>query len=385
MKKILQTLLLLLGLCLPFVGVNARADETAQHLQVVVQHQFENQSGSEMITGSDIPLSLYDITADYGQKDPEKAQVFLESFSQMSPLEVKEYLAKEQVPKLETVLTDQNGKAHFDIQGNNTAYLIVQDTPVKGQTIVPLAFSLPLLAVDGTLKNMIELYTKPVELTTCPYFYKYGVSGKEQKPLASAEFVIYKEVEAEKQYLTMDGKTFSTSVDPLGDPKIKKYTSDENGLVLCDTVLDQGKYFFSEVKAPSGYSISAEAKQVAFEVLETGKVSLQGVMLAELVGGMVPSSFTEAPKVLNYAQVTEKEDDPANGSSESSKGQGGTLGGSNDQTGGDLGSKPSTGKHNGFLAQLGEKKNIVSMLGIVMLIIATFILLKQRKGSKDNE
>ena len=150
-------------------------------------------------------------------------------------------------------------------------------------------------------------------------------------------------------------------------------------------VLDQGQYFFSEVKAPSGNSISAEAKQVAFEVLETGKVSLQGVMLAELVGGMVPSSFTEAPKVLNYAQVTEKEDDPADGSSESSKDQGGTLGGSNDQTGGDLGSKPSTGKHNGFLAQLGEKKNMVSMLGIIMLIIATFILLKQRKGSKDNE
>lgn len=385
MKKIFQTLLLLLGLCLPFMGISVSADETAQRLQVIVQHQFENQSGSEMISGSDISLSLYDITTDYEQKDPEKAQAFLESFSQMSPLEIKEYLAKEQVPKLETVLTDQNGKAHFDIQGNNTAYLIVQDTPVKGQTIVPLAFSLPLLAVDGTLKNMIELYTKPVELTTCPYFYKYGVREKVQEPLAGAEFVVYKEVETEKQYLTVDGKTFSTSVDPLGDPKIKKYTSDENGLVLCDAVLDQGKYFFSEVKAPSGYKISAEAKKVAFEVLETGKVSLQGVMLAELVGGMVPSSFTEAPKVLNYAQVTEKDDEPANGASESSNAPSQTLGGSNDQTGGDLGSRPSTGNQNGFLAQLGEKKNMVSLLGIVMLIIATFILLKQRKGSKDNE
>ena len=61
MKKVFKSILLLIALCLPLLGQRVSADVTEEPLQVVVQHQFENPDGSELVYGADIALSLYDI------------------------------------------------------------------------------------------------------------------------------------------------------------------------------------------------------------------------------------------------------------------------------------------------------------------------------------
>ena len=162
MKKVFKSILLLVALCLPLLEQRVNADVTEEPLQVIVQHQFENPDGSELVYGADIALSLYDISDQYhDQKTPADAKKFIESFSQLSAQQLRRYLVDNKIQKVETVTTDATGKAYFKVAGNDNAYLIVQDHAVKGQTILPLAFSLPLQNEDGTPKNIVELYTKP--------------------------------------------------------------------------------------------------------------------------------------------------------------------------------------------------------------------------------
>ncbi len=370
MKKVFKSILLLIALCLPLLGQRVNADVTEEPLQVVVQHQFENPDGSELVYGADIALSLYDISKQYqAQETPTDAQEFIESFSQLSAQQLRQYLADNEIKKVETVTTDVMGKAHFKVAGNDNAYLIVQDHAVKGQTILPLAFSLPLQNEDGTPKNMVELYTKPIKLTSCAYFYKYGVNGDKQVALADAQFILGQEVAGKKQYLATDETSFVASDDPANDAQVKKFTSDEQGLVLHDSELAPGQYFFSEVKAPNGYSISEAAKQIEVTVAADMQITVAGVQLVELVAGMVPSSFTTAPKVLNYAISEDKPEQTPTVPTDNGNNNNPSF-----DNGGTKGS--SVG---GMLAQLGEKKGLVSLIGILLVSFAVVEFIRQRK------
>lgn len=367
MKKVFKSILLLVALCLPLLEQRVNADVTEEPLQVIVQHQFENPNGSELVYGADIALSLYDISEQYhDQKTPADAKKFIESFSQLSAQQLRRYLVDNKIQKVETVTTDATGKAYFKVAGNDNAYLIVQDHAVKGQTILPLAFSLPLQNEDGTPKNIVELYTKPVKLTSCAYFYKYGVNGDKQIALADAQFVLGQEVAGEKQYLALDETSFVASDDPANDAQVKKFTSDEQGLVLHDSELAPGQYFFSEVKAPNGYSISEAAKQIEVIVAADMQITVAGVQLVELVAGMVPSSFTTAPKILNYAISEDKPNQTP------------TDNVNNDNTSFDNGG-PKVSSVGGMLAQLGEKKGLVSLIGILLVSFAVVEFIRQRK------
>lgn len=389
----------MIAFVLPILGqrTSVQAEEMTQKLQVVVQHQFENPNGSEMLYGTDIPLSLYDISQEYAIKEtPKEAKEFIESFSQMSANQLNEYLTTHNVTKVQTVKTDSVGKAYFEVSGTNNAYLIVQDSAVKGQTIVPLAFSLPLQNEDGSLKNTIELYTKPITLTNRAYFYKYS-SGDDQKPLKGAQFVLAKSEAGQTKYLNATEDDFITSADPSSDKQIKKFVSAENGLVLCDIFLAQGSYFFSEVKAPSGYEITSEAKKVEVEVHADMQITVKGQKLAELVGGLVPSSFTEAPKVLNDKKSLKDEPTtPQKPTDQNGKGEEDTPNKENmpnrsdkEATAGEKLSshKTTTAKGNGggMLAQLGENKSLISILGIMLVSFAAIALFKQRKERSERK
>lgn len=390
----------MIAFVLPSLGqrTSVQAEEMTQKLQVVVQHQFENPNGSEMLYGTDIPLSLYDISQEYATKEtPKEAKEFIESFSQMSANQLNEYLTTHNVTKVQTVKTDSVGKAYFEVSGTNNAYLIVQDSAVKGQTIVPLAFSLPLQNEDGSLKNTIELYTKPITLTNRAYFYKYS-SGDDQKPLKGAQFVLAKSEAGQTKYLNATEDDFITSADPSSDKQIKKFVSAENGLVLCDIFLAQGSYFFSEVKAPSGYEITSEAKKVEVEVHADMQITVKGQKLAELVGGLVPSSFTEAPKVLNDKKSLKDEPTTPQKPTDQNgpKGEEDTPNKENmpnrsdkEATAGEKLSshKTTTAKGNGggMLAQLGEKNSLISVLGGLIVSFAAIALFKQRKERSERK
>lgn len=323
MKRLFKVMFLMIALMFSLQGIVAKADDgSLQKVQITVQNQVENPNGSSLIPAAGVGLSLYDLSQEYAQqKTTAKAEAFLESFAQMSASQVKTYLADNKITKLQSVTTAANGKAQFELAANQGAYLIVQDEIIDGQTIMPLAFALPLVNEDGSVQTSFELYAKPVKLTRAPYFYKYGVKDEVSAPLANAKFVLGKIVSGEKQYLTTTGTEFTASKTPATDANLKVFVSDENGLVLCDIGLTNGEYFFEEISAPTGYQISTEAKNVVVKVTDT-QVSVNGIVLAELVAGMVPSSFTQAPKVLNYAVTTDKEDetsdskkDPADSSS----------------------------------------------------------------------
>lgn len=400
MKKVFKLLLLMIAFVLPSLGqrTSVQAEEMTQKLQVVVQHQFENPNGSEMLYGTDIPLSLYDISQEYATKEtPKEAKEFIESFSQMSANQLNEYLTTHNVTKVQTAKTDSVGKAYFEVSGTNNAYLIVQDSAIKGQTIVPLAFSLPLQNEDGSLKNTIELYTKPITLTNRAYFYKYS-SGDDQKPLKGAQFVLAKSEAGQTKYLNATEDDFITSADPSSDKQIKKFVSAENGLVLCDIFLAQGSYFFSEVKAPSGYEITSEAKKVEVEVHADMQITVKGQKLAELVGGLVPSSFTEAPKVLNDKKSLKDEPTTPQKPTDQNgpKGEEDTPNKENmpnrsdkEATAGEKLSshKTTTAKGNGggMLAQLGEKNSLISVLGALIVSFAAIALFKQRKERSERK
>lgn len=81
MKKVFKSILLLIALCLPLLGQRVSADVTEEPLQVVVQHQFENPDGSELVYGADIALSLYDISKQYQAK---KRQLMRRNSSKVS-------------------------------------------------------------------------------------------------------------------------------------------------------------------------------------------------------------------------------------------------------------------------------------------------------------
>lgn len=373
MKKVFKVLLLLSALYLPLLGHKISATVAETPLQVVVQHQFENPDSSEPVYGAGISLSLYDISGPYqAQETPAKAQEFIESFSQLSAQQLKRYLADNVIAKVETATTDAKGKAYFSVSGQNSAYLIVQDQVVKGQTILPLAFSVPLQNEDGTEKDVVELYAKPVKLTSCAYFYKYGVKGDQKTALFGAKFVLGKEMAGEKQYLAVDETSFITSADPLTDVQVKKFVSDEQGLVLHEAELAPGQYFFSEVKAPPGYAISDQAKHIDVVVADNLQITVAGVQLVELVAGMVPSSFTTAPKILNYADktlATDAKPTPA-GPSHNSAG----------------GSSNKSGAKGAMLAQLGEKTGLISFIGIMIVaIVVVFLRQRKERSGKDEK
>ncbi|WP_025087130.1 pilin N-terminal domain-containing protein [Ligilactobacillus apodemi] len=401
MKRLFKVMFLMIALMFSLQGIVAKADDgSLQKVQITVQNQVENPNGSSLIPAAGVGLSLYDLSQEYAQqKTTAKAEAFLESFAQMSASQVKTYLADNKITKLQSVTTAANGKAQFELAANQGAYLIVQDEIIDGQTIMPLAFALPLVNEDGSVQTSFELYAKPVKLTRAPYFYKYGVKDEVSAPLANAKFVLGKIVSGEKQYLTTTGTEFTASKTPATDANLKVFVSDENGLVLCDIGLTNGEYFFEEISAPTGYQISTEAKNVVVKVTDT-QVSVNGIVLAELVAGMVPSSFTQAPKVLNYAVTTDKEDetsdskkDPADSSSNTDNevvsgapgqsGNGGSTGGTTASSTNAKGDATDS-SIGGMLAQLGEQKEWISLIGVLMVILAAMQLYKLKKVSKGS-
>ena len=112
-------------------------------------------------------------------------------------------------------------------------------------------------------------------------------------------------------------------------------------------------------------------------VADDMQITVAGVQLVELVAGMVPSSFTTAPKILNYAISEDKPNQTPTVPTDN---------GNNDNTSFDN-SGPKGSSVGGMLAQLGEKKGLVSLIGILLVSFAVVEFIRQRKkrGGKNEK
>lgn len=101
-------------------------------------------------------------------------------------------------------------------------------------------------ATRETIPSETRTYTWKIDV------FKYTMKGETETPLADAEFVLYKEVNGEKQYAQ------------AADGKITGWTSDKNAATIFKTPangtftisgLDSGAYYLEETTAPAGYNI----------------------------------------------------------------------------------------------------------------------------------
>lgn len=178
---------------------------------------------------------------------------------------------------IKKAVTDNEGIASFQLtkqtsDGRGKVYLFVETKvpEVVHTSAMNMVLILPLVQEDGTAwTEPIHLYPKNTEYVRDPYFYKHGknANGEDSGPLAGAIFRLYKLVENEKYYLHENTYNNGNTWVKAGDDGITEFTSAADGKVSTgEHHLPAGTYYFEEVKAPTGYTITDEAKKIQLDI-----------------------------------------------------------------------------------------------------------------------
>ena len=152
--------------------------------------------------------------------------------------------------------TDDLGQIIFTdlavLEGADNLYVIVEtggnQDSLGGlyKKSAPLIVTLPMMTTDGKGFNYdINVYPKSDFALSNVSLHK--VDGKTNQALAGATFRLYSET--------------------LGKEIGSGFTTDEKGNILVKD-LPLGDYYFSEVKAPTGYLVNKAAQRIKFNVLE---------------------------------------------------------------------------------------------------------------------
>ncbi|KRM32700.1 pilus specific protein [Agrilactobacillus composti DSM 18527 = JCM 14202] len=146
-----------------------------------------------------------------------------------------------------------------------------------------MVLTFPVIDPDTGLnfKDTLHLYPKNIGYARDPYFLKVGKNTLEAPdsdaiPLQGAKFVLWQEIDGEKQYLDMSYESALQNKwipqsqlqgSPLEDQRVTVFTSQKNGLVTMEgRLLASGTYYFEEMASIPGYVIHANAQKVKVEV-----------------------------------------------------------------------------------------------------------------------
>lgn len=421
MKKI-KGLVLTLLLLLPFIGglgATSQADAQTENVDLILHKRIirdinrkeveYNNEGLELkpkdedfdiVTGptplNGAEFSVYDMTDFFYEeiaKPGKNADSVIKEYSTRS--KASELIASEKIQMVETVTTsgegDARGTARLSVprmkDDNYAVYLIFEndiDNPQAEFNIdlekiaMPIIVMLPIMHPDNETEelNEIHIYPKNIGYLRDPYFFKYGKENAQSPelgvPLEGAIFVLYQIVNDQKLYLDLSPASDLQNSwvvpegDPLSDPRISKFISDEDGVVTTGgRLLPSGEYFFEEVQSVEGYQIEKESIPVVVpDSWEDGNgnplyVTVNGQQMDELENGEVPASAYAKvePRVYNYQTPT---DPPVTPEEPTSPGQP---------------SKP------GFkLPQTGEAKMAISLLGVLLIVLVAYIWKKRQKA-----
>ncbi|MDT2831301.1 prealbumin-like fold domain-containing protein [Vagococcus carniphilus] len=339
MKRLILWFSLFLFSLISISTLEVRAEE-----QVAIHFKHNNQSANNT------SFLIYGLSKkEYNEALSQKVE--------MSTKKTRDYLEKNQIEKMQEFLVDDSNQAILYLPKNRLGepafYVILQNQPeASKESEDELYEALPNYISFETLEEMtMSVETKPVSLTPTAYFFKYS-SGAYQKPLENAVFIFYRmNAKNEKEYLT---QVESTSWQVLTNKQeAMQFKSDSNGLVMLPhIILPVGTYYFEEIEAPLGFSITAESKKIPLVVSNKDQENVQMMLNHEIleskIAGELPKKVINqaTPKVLNEPVTTSKEIPKIR-----------------------------------LLPKTGESVFAFSSLGLIMM----FVALKYMKRGKENE
>ena len=271
------------------------------------------------------------------------------------------------------IAADNDGNPTTSTDANTTSVPSVISTDDSSET-------------DSSGLTHYQVYAKYSVTTRKPYFFKYGKNAAGTLPLEGAKFVIYRLNNAgEELYLNKEGE-FVKSISALENSDIVKFTSNSAGLVLYDgATLANGTYYFKEVQAPSGYTISKAAQKIKIEITDS-QIKVNDTVLDQLYDGSLTDATVKKalPRVYNEKKPTTPKTPskvirtilgmlPHTGSSVEKK----IADASPDEDIGNLW---------GMLPQTGEAKSFAFWLGlgiVIICLIRLFIIFKKKRKHEE--
>lgn len=365
-------------------------DVIYQNNGLKLAEDFDIVTGPTPLNGAE--FSVYDMT-DFFYEEIAKhsAETVIKEYSTRS--NAQKLIQSGEIQEVANVITsgegDSQGTARIPIsrlKNDNFAVYLIFENRVENDAIefninfekiaMPIIVTLPIMNPINYAEELkeIHIYPKNIGYIRDPYFFKYGKENSESNdlgvPLEGAIFVLYRIIDGQKYYLDLSPVSNLQNnwvpledTNPLTDLRISRFISDENGLVTTGgRLLPSGEYFFEEVQSVKGYQI--EEKSIPVVIPDTWEdengnplyVKVNGQQMEELENGEVPALAYEKaqPRVYNY-QVPEQSEAVLEGSPIT-------------QTS----AEPSRSKRL-FLPKTGEEKTLISLLGIVIVLIATVV------------
>ncbi|MGL5685562.1 MAG: prealbumin-like fold domain-containing protein [Vagococcus fluvialis] len=357
MKKIMIWLSLLIVSLVTVTATSSAEEVTTSPNNVTVEltHETSSETGTT--------FSVFGIT----QKDYEYA---LSQKLELSSQKTKAWIKKNGLPLIKEVWVGKSNKVVFDLPKYNSEqelmyYVILQNLPENEENGITSYEAFPsYVSLDEQDSSYLKIQTKRVSLALNPYFFKYS-SGDNQKPLEKAEFIFYRLNELNEREYLIDSESNQFSLIKNKD-EARKFTSEKNGLVIMDNnQLIPGTYYFEEVKAPEGFQMTLESKQIELVVSKDMEgqltMTVKGTELEPVQAGKLPQDIIKqgTPRVLNDPILGKPiEKDPPT-------------------------KTPSNNKpiRKGYLPQTGESILAVSSFGFVLM----FIAYKLMKRGRENE
>lgn len=358
LKRILLTFTLLL-LALPFIGAQRTHAATTDAEIVLHKRIFPVKTNDGSLTSNDgllrdpsaalltqtegindVHFEVYDATALYQAAlgKNQTAEEFVREYTALDLTAAGKIAADLQlvgdgnaglgkvVTKTDNALSEA-GVGRITLpqrqNGHTAAYYIIEVHNANDEVQVNMATAAPMMMVmnvrhpqTDVLLDTIHLYPKNDAYARDPWFFKYGVTLKDEKVrLQGVQYVMSKAVaNGQRLYLgKYDGNqvyyNWYASTNPKTDKRLAIFTSDKNGLVATpELYLKGGSYQFNEIKTLKDYilddtPIKVEVPARYFD--DNGEYQytyVNGEPIHESSTGILPDSIIKAgkPRVYNY-------------------------------------------------------------------------------------